>query len=293
MRSIWKFLLSFVIFVALCAAGVGWYVEYEVENGLNQAVSETEGLKLHYADCSVNILDHTVILTDVDATLPTGQHFTADEIRIHNFDQLNPLPYYATTTGSGLNIPVTTANFGDLATPMRHMGIASVKGEASLDYTYSPDTATLIVKELSVNDPELGHARLNAQVDQFDLINPRLEQFIGIRIKEATLHFSNTGLMARLVRDWAARMRTSNEETVHRITTELAGLARYADQQENRPAESVMLGLKRFLTDPGAMTLTAKPAEPVPVLYFFMGRDLMENLRLLDMKIETDSDEDV
>ena len=293
MRSIWKFLLSFVIFVALCAAGVGWYVEYEVEHGLNKAVRETEGLQLRYADCSVNILDHTVVLTNVDATMPSGQHFTADEIRINNFDQLNPLPYYATASGSGLNIPVTTANFGDLAMPMRHMGIASVKGEASLDYDYSPDTATLTVKELSINDAELGHARLIAQVDQLDLIHPRLEQLIGVRIKEATLHFANTGLMARLVRDWAARMRTSNEDTVQRITTELGGLARYAEQQENRSAENVMLGLKRFLTDPGAMTITATPAEPVPVLYFFMGRDLMENLRLLDMRIETDSDEDI
>jgi hypothetical protein len=29
------------------------------------------------------------------------------------------------------------------------------------------------------------------------------------------------------------------------------------------------------------------------VLYFFMDRDLMENLRLLDMKIETDSDDNI
>ena len=293
MRSLWKFLLSFVIFVAVCAAGVGWFIENEVEKGLHQAVNETEGLKLAYADCSVNILDHTVALTDVRATLPSGHHFTAGNIRIHTFDQLNPLPYFAMATGSGLDIPVTYANFGNMAAPMQKMGIASIKGDVSLDYEYSPDTATLNVKELSLNDADLGHARLSGQVDQFDLIHPRLEQLIGVRIKEATLTFTNASLMDHLVADWAKKMRSSKDVTVARITKELAGLAKYADSQDNPQAENVLLGLKRFLTDPGTVTVTATPKEPVPVLYFFMGRDLMENMRLLDLKVETDSDEDI
>ena len=293
MRPIWKFLISFVIFVAVCAAGVGWFIESEVEKGLQKAVAETKGLRLDYADCSVNILDHTVGLTDVHATLPSGHHFTAGKILIRAFDQLNPLPYYATFDGTGLDIPVTYANFGNWAAPMQKMGIASVKGEASLDYAYSPDTATLTVKELSFSDADLGHARLSAQIDQLDMVTPRLEQLIGVRIKAAALDFTNQGLMDRLITDWANKMGSSRDVTVARIAAELGGLADYANAQDNDQAENVMLGLKRFMTDPGTMTVTATPEAPVPVLYFFMGRDLMENLRLMDMRIETDSDDHI
>ncbi|MBG0791156.1 MAG: hypothetical protein H0S80_11750 [Desulfovibrionaceae bacterium] len=290
MRPIFKFLISFAIFVAVCAAGLGWYIEYEVEEGLERAVAETEGLRLRYADCSVDIFDRTVVLTGVEATLPSGHHFTADEIRIQSFDQLNPLPYYTNATSSGLTIPVTSANFGAWAPPMLKMGIAEVRGKAAVDYAYSPDTATLTVRELSLDDANLGRASLSGQVDQFDLINPRLEQLIGMRIKEATLHFVNAGLMDRLVHDWAARMKASEEETVNRIATELSGLAQFADSQENGPAKNVMLGLQRFVVKPETMTVTAAPVDPVPVLYFFMGRDLMENLQLLDMRINANQD---
>ncbi|BDQ34637.1 hypothetical protein [Pseudodesulfovibrio portus] len=293
MRPIWKFLISFVIFVAVCAAGVGWFIENEVEKGLNKAVAETKGLRLDYADCSVNILDHTVGLTDVRATLPSGHHFTAAKLLILAFDQLNPLPYYATATCSGLDIPVTYANFGSWAAPMQKMGISSVKGEASLDYTYSPDTATLTIKELSLHDDDLGRARLSGQIDQLDMVTPRLEQLIGVRIKAATLDFTNLSLMDHLIADWAKKMDSSTDVTVARIAAELGGLADYARAQDNAQAENVMLGLKRFVTDPGTMTVSATPEDPVPVLYFFMGRDLMENLRLLDMKIETDSDDQI
>lgn len=292
MRPIFKFLISLAIFVAVCAAGLGWFIEYEVEKGLKQAVAETEGLRLDYADCAVDIFDRTVVLTGVNATLPTGQHFTADEVRIHAFDQLNPLPYYARATGSGLRIPVTSANFGGWAPSMLKMGIAEVKGEAALDYDYSPDTATLTVKELAMDDARLGRASLSGQVDQFDLIHPRLEQLIGMRIKEATLHFANAGLMDRLVHDWAIGMHASEEETVNRLATELGGLAQYAETQDNGPAENVLLGLQKFVVKPGVMTVTATPREPVPVLYFFMGRDLMENFQLLDMKIEANQETD-
>lgn len=293
MRPVWKFLLSFIIFVAVCAAGVGWFIENEVEKGLYEAIGGTEGLRLDYADCSVNILDHTVVLTDVHATLPTGHHFTAHKLRILTFDQLNPRPYFATATGSGIDIPVTPANFGTLAAPIRELGIASIKGEVSLDYEYSPDTATLNIKEFSLDDADLGHARLSSQLDQLDLIHPRLEQLIGTRIKKASLTFTNQGLMDHLIADWAKRMHTSKDVTVARITKELAGLAKYANSQDNPQAENVLLGLKRFLGDPGTMTVTAEPTAPVPVLYFFMGRDIMENMRLLDLKIKTDSDDNV
>lgn len=293
MRPIWKFLISFAIFVVICAVGLNWFVNNEVQKGLNKAVTETEGLRLDYSDCSVSILDQYVSLTDVNATLPTGQHVTADEIRIFAYDQLNPLPHFATATATNLTIPVTRKNFGDWASPMKAMGIKTVAGNASLDYLYAPDTSTLTVKELSMDAANLGNAHLSGTVDQLDLINPRLEQLIGLRIKEATLRFENASLMDHLVADWAKKMNTSKKATVARLTAELGGLANYAGTQENIPAENVLLGLKRFLADPGIMTATATPKEPVPVLYFFMGRDIMENMRLLNLKIETDSDDNI
>ncbi|BCS89375.1 hypothetical protein [Pseudodesulfovibrio sediminis] len=293
MSNIFKFLLSFALFVIICWFGLQWFVNSEVKKELDTAVSHTTGLTLTYADLSVDILEKQVVLKDVATTLPSGVPLTADEVRIIAFDQLHEVPHFATLKARGLTIPNTPKLFGDYAQPMTALGIADFAGDTQLDYTYHPDDNVLEIKSFSFNDPKLGFMKLRGSLNNIDLDEMRAEQSVGVGIKDVRLTFTDNELMNILTADWARKMGMSRETTLDRISTELDGLARYAGKQDNQNARDVMLGLKRFLNDPGTLSVSATPKKPVPVLYFFMGRDIFDNLQLLNLKIETDSSEGI
>ena len=281
-----KFLISFVIFAALCFFGLKWYVNTEVDKELTRAVADTPGLALSYADLSVDIVNHTLILDRVDALFPSGQHVQADSVRISAFDRDNPLPHYATVSARGLTVPVTPQNFGEWAAYIRGLGIETVSGSGALDYAYDPETKILELKELSLDDPKLGEIRLTGSLDNLNLSGFSPEQSFALGIRKAVLEFTNREFMRLVSEDWARKTGVSETTTLNRIDAELDGLAAYAATQANEPARQAMLGLKRFLDDPGSLTVSANPAESVPVLYFFMGRDMFENLDLLNIHVE-------
>ncbi len=77
------------------------------------------------------------------------------------------------------------------------------------------------------------------------------------------------------------------------ICAELAAMADYAGKDDNVVAENALRGIKRFVDNPGNLTISVKPAEPVPFLFLFMGRDFYDNLRLLNVKVSTDSSDDI
>lgn len=288
MSGLKKFLLSFAFFVALCFFGLKWFVNSEVDKELSRAVAETPGLVFSYADLSVNILDHTVVLEGVDALFPSGQHIQADALSITSFDQQNAVPQYAALNARGLTIPVTPQNFGHWAAYLQGMGIASLSGNGALDYAYDPQERVLTVKTLSLDDPKLGSLRFTGTFGNLDLSGFRPEQGFALDIRRTALTFENRELMDLVLGDWAARMNVSRTTTLNNISAELDGLANYADSQQNEPAKRTILGLKQFLNAPGTVTLSADPAAPVPVLYFFMGRDLFENLSLLNTDVRSE-----
>ncbi|WP_338669272.1 hypothetical protein [Pseudodesulfovibrio methanolicus] len=287
MSGLKKFLLSFVIFAALCFFGLKWYVNTEVDKELTRAVADTPGLALSYADLSVDIIAHTVTLKGVDALFPSGQHVQADSVSIAAFDRDNPIPHYAAISAKGLSIPVTPQNFGEWAGYIKGLGIETLFGDGTLDYAYDPETKILELKDLSLDDPKLGSIKLTGSLDNLNLTGFSPEQSFALGIRKAVLTFDNREFMRLVGEDWARKTGVSESVTLDRISAELDGLAAYAETQANEPARAAMLGLKTFLSDPGSLTVSANPAESVPVLYFFMGRDLFENLDLLNIHVDT------
>lgn len=293
MNKIAKFLISFGVFVVICAVALNWFVHSEVRKELDRTVAQTPGLTLTYDNLSVDIYDHMVTLENVNVTLPSGQHFSADTLRIDDFDQRNPIPHHAHATASRLSCAVTPENFGEWTDIMLKSGIDSIVGNIELDYTYDATNGILTLETLSMDDPKLGHAMLTCAVDGIDLNDMRLEQLVGLRLDNATLRFTDRSLTKTVVRNWSAAMNMSETLTVATIQHELAGLAEHAASKENDVAEDVMLGLRRFMGDPATMTVSISPKEPFPVLYFFMGRDIFETMQLLNMKIITTSSDGI
>ena len=139
----------------------------------------------------------------------------------------------------------------------------------------------------------LGDIDISGTIDRLDLQLLRVEKIFGLRIGKASLTFVNHSLIDSLLQGSARGLNISTVDALALISAELTSMAEYAGRDENQVAENALLGLKRYLNDPGSVTITADPVEPVPVLYFFMGRDVFDNLRMMDVKVVTDSTEKI
>lgn len=293
MNRVLKFFLSFLLFVALCYVGLVWYVDREVGKGIDQAVLDTPGMYLSYNDLSVSITNHSVTLTDVETTLPDGSHIKADTVVITRFDQMNPIPYYIQAKATGAVMDVTFTNFGTWAAPLNAAGVKQIKGDVELDYSYDAKAEELTINKLDINAPELGDLSLTGSINHLDLSAPRVEELLGLHMKDMTLSYDDHSLVTALVDNMAREMGTSTPAARERITAELDAMAEYAGTSGNEVAEDALLGLKRFMSKPGSITISAKPEESVPYLYLFMGRDMYDNLRLLNVTVTTDAGDSI
>ncbi|WP_419785646.1 hypothetical protein [Pseudodesulfovibrio sp.] len=288
MRALKKFLLSFVVFLVVCGLGLKWYVNYEVNRELRRAVAEVDGLALQWDGLSVSILHPAVTLEGVAGVLPTGDSFTADQIRVTSFDQRNTIPHYATAEAIGVRM--------DQAPGLHHWwpGLAKpVEGQEnpcnlSLDYTYDPGNKKLMIKKASMESSELGRIELACTLTGLDLADPRPEQIVGLRIAGAKVRFIEGALVESMLRDTACALNSDTEQVRCQICDELTALADYADGNQNPEAADALRGFEQFVRKPRVVTITARPDEPVPVPYFFMGRDLCDNIRLLNLSVTTE-----
>ena len=292
MSAIKKFLLSFVIFAAVCALGLKWYVNYEVGRELDQAVADVDGLELRYDDLSVSIFDPSVTLAGVTGRLPTGERFTADSVRVTAFDQRNPVPHYATVEAKSVRLLEAPTMAGWW--PGRPaLSEESAPLDLALDYRYDQASQRLEIKTARLDCPEVGSLDFNGTFSGLDLAEPSVERLIGLRIAKADLRFTEGCLLGSFLRDSARVLGTSAEDFRARLCAELSAMADYAAGQDNPVAEDALRGIRRFVADPGTVTIQARPGEPVPVPYFFMGRDMYDNLRLLGVSVTTDSSDDI
>ncbi|MFH1912986.1 MAG: hypothetical protein ABIK45_01755 [Pseudomonadota bacterium] len=288
MSGLSKFFISLAVFAVICAAGLYWFVNHEVARAFNQAVSDVPGLIVSYDDISVRFTDQSVVLEKVEAALPGGQRVSADEVRFSSFDQKNPVPHFAAAQVRGLLVHVTPANFGSWAAPLLSMGVAEVRGDLAVDYAYAPESQALTVRTLSLSAPDLGEVSLTGTVDRLDLNQPRVEKLLGLRLVNANLIYEDHAVMALTLHSTARLLGISMAEARERFLAELASMARFAAREGNTVAEGALLGLAEFVAEPGRVAVSVRPAEPMPVLYFFMGRDVYENLHLLNVTVTTD-----
>jgi hypothetical protein len=292
MSALRKFLFSFVIFAAVCALGLKWYVNYEVGRELNRAVADVEGLELSYDDLSVSIFDPSVTLAGVAGRLPSGERFTAGSVRVTSFDQRNPVPHYATVEARGVRL-LEAPSVAGWWPGCPSLSVDGPPLDLALDYRYDPASNKLEVKTARLDCPEVGSLDFNGTFSGLDLAEPRVERLIGLRIAKADLRFTEGSLLGSFLKDSARALGTSVDDFRARLCAELSAMADYAATQENPVAEDALRGIRRFVAEPGTVTIQARPGEPVPVPYFFMGRDMYDNLRLLGVSVTTDSSDNI
>ncbi|QJB56411.1 hypothetical protein [Pseudodesulfovibrio sp. zrk46] len=285
MPRLGKFVFSFVLFVIVCYGGLVWFVNHEVEKGFNEAVAGVDGLKVAYDDIWVSITDQTVTLTAVDATLPDGQQMAAKEIVVHAFDERNPVPHFIRAQVKGMQYAPTQMG-GALALGSAMFGLERLNGDMYVDYRYDTNANSLTLNNFSFDDQKIGKLELSGTMTDLDLDQFRMEKLVGLRIANAELTFMNRSFFSTFMQRAAETMRIPEAQATEELISELNKQAQMAGNSDNKVAENALLGLKDFVADPGSIVISATPAEPVPYLYLFMGRDVYENMRLMNLTVK-------
>lgn len=289
MNRVAKFFLSLIIFAAVCYGGLVWFVNHEVAKGIDQAVAETPGLTLTYTDLSVDIFDHTVTLDDVEATWPGGQSFLAEEVAILKFDQKNEVPHFIQAEAHGAVISATRANLGEYADMLRLIDVTALHGDLAFDYEFNPANKALTFNALTINDRTLGDLTLSGVLNNIDITDVRPEQTVGLKLGAADLTFTDRQLVERVLAVIGKSVGMDVNATRIQFGEEIRGMADYAEKIGNVQAAATFRALRSFVREPGTLTVSARPEEPAPLLYLFMGRDIYDNLRLLNLSVKASS----
>lgn len=281
-----KFLVAFILFVVLFYAGMQWYVHDTVEKGLQETVEKVPDMELNYSRLDVNFTTYEVTLTEVDLR-KGAERFFADKLVFADFDQGHEVPHAMSVRANGVVLPVDVPHLGPLASLFKELGMVELRGDCTLEYAFDPDKKALRLRDFRFRSPELGEFTFRGGFGGVDIDAFRAESLVGLQIMDMDISFADSGLMNRILDAYAMHRNMGREDARAFVSSEVGSLAAAAKVQENEQAMRAFLNLGEFVKDPGTLVIKATPEEPVPWLYFFMGRDVFESIRLLDLLVES------
>lgn len=280
-----KFLVAFILFMVLFYVGMQWFVHDQVEKGVKEAVLRIPGLELNYSRLAVDASRAQVTLTEVDLKRGNERIF-ADKVVISDFDQNHEIPHTMNILAEGIVLPADSSHIGAFASLFKELGMVELHGNCQLAYSFDAEKAVLDVNHFQFQSPELGELVFKGGFGNIDLDEFREEKLVGLRIVGLDLTFTDSGLMNRVLDAYATHRNMAGEQARTFLSTEVSTLAVAARAADNARAEKAFRALGAFVEKPETIVIRATPEEPVPWLYFFMGRDVFESINLLELTVE-------
>lgn len=280
-----KILVGFVLFMVLAYGGLQWFVHDQVDKGIHEAVARIPGMDVKYSRLDVRIFDQTVTLTEVELSQGAKRIF-ADKVEFFDFDEKHSMPHHMRMAVQGLVMPADFTHLGALAPLLEALGVLELRGDGALDYAYSPTDKVLLVNDFRFDDKELGNLELSIDLSNVDLDDYRMEKLVGLHIGAGSLRFVDAGLVERIFETYARSRNMSREMAREVMVGELETLAAQARAEDMEQAAQAYAGLAGFLVEPEGILVRTDPEQPVPWMYFFMGRNGAESINLLNLTVE-------
>ena len=174
---------------------------------------------------------------------------------------------------------------GDLGYGQLDISAALRLAWTEADRAIAVDKAELAIAELGRIDLR---ARLTGVPPSLFLHPETAEEVIAdIRLAEATATFHDASIVERLTRKLARDEKTKPERIRRRLGREIAAL--FADVRDPARRRRMVEEAGRFLAAPKAITLEARPRQPVPVLEVVSGTDAPADLiERLDVRMRAE-----
>ncbi len=204
-----------------------------------------------------------------------GPPLHVDRLLIRGLDLAHAIPHRLDLRAEGLRLDLSEGGLGLAGDELRARGTPRLSASLDLVYDYAPEDKVLSVRTLALDAPGYGRARLTVSLSNVDLDKGSLWRNFTSALKGGELSLAPEG-------------RTAPAEPGRLTREALAEIDRHLAQAEkdgNPRAQAALAALRRFAAAPGLLSVTAQPKEPVPFLYFFMGRNLPDILSLLRVEV--------
>ncbi|SCM75163.1 exported hypothetical protein [uncultured Pleomorphomonas sp.] len=188
-------------------------------------------------------------------------------------DYADDVPHAIDLSVEGIDVdPAAVDTSGQFASQLKAMGYDKLTlgfyGSGSLDEA----TGDLVVNEITVDGTDLGTVTLAGTfgglttdvVKELKQPNPPQDALGKVTLKEASVFYGDASLAGRLIAQQAKQM---GQEPVTFIGQITGALPLLLSTIGNQPFQDKLAdGLTTFLKDPKNLTITAKPATPVPLM---------------------------
>ena len=204
-----------------------------------------------------------------------GPPVHVDRLLVRGLDLDHPIPHRLDLRAEGVRLDLSGGALGLLGDELRARGTERLSGSLDFVYAYAPEDRVLSIKALALDAPGHGRARLTLSLGNVDLDKGNLWRNFTASLRGGELS------LAPEDRPSQAQPGRWTREAQAEIDRHLA----QAEKDGNAKAQEALSALRRFVAAPGLLSVTARPKEPVPFLYFFMGRNLPDILRLLRVEV--------
>ncbi|NDV22462.1 hypothetical protein [Desulfovibrio sp. JC022] len=283
------FLKSILVLALLAAVAAGGYFKLEEFSAakVREAVDRHADLvRVDFERALINPFDKSLHVWNMDCRFATGAGCTVRKLEVESFDRDHSLPRFFRGRVQGVSVPVEFVNLGTLARDFRKMGYEKLDFDLFADYSYEDETKRLSVKSINFDGADLCRVSAGFSLGDVNLQGAGISGFIGTSMLDGSLVWQDLSFTEKVVALSAASEGVGAEVYREKMLESLQLEMQEARSLGNGYAENFYAELMKFLEKPGRLVVRADPAEPVPLIYMFMGRSFEELLDLYGITVE-------
>lgn len=286
----WKFFLKLILTLALLiTVAIGGYLKLEEFSAakVREAVDRHEALvRVDFERALINPFDRSLHVWGLDLHFATGAGCTVRKLEVESFDHEHRVPRFFRGRVQGVSVPVEFINLGTLARDFRKMGYEKLDFDLFADYSYEDETKRLSVKSINFDGENLCRISAGFSLGDVSLQGPGIGGFIGTSVLDGSLVWQDMTLTEKIISFLAESIGLTPDVYRERLLESMQLETQEARSLGNGYAENFYAELSKFLEEPGRLVVRVEPAEPVPLLYLFMGRSFEDLLDLYGITVE-------
>ncbi|WP_031484828.1 hypothetical protein [Maridesulfovibrio frigidus] len=279
-----SFLRWLVVFVSviIIAGVVGYFVlqDYSQQKVKEFTEKYSNAVEISFDRALVNPLNQNIMVWNVQLDFAVGGTCSAEFVVIKRFDDKHAIPHYFEGDVKGINVPVDFMNLGTLSRDFGKMGYNNLRFDLSADYIYEEAAKLISVRKLDFDGKDICKLNVGFNLSDVKLDSPGLSGLIGVKVLNGDFVLHDNSLISRMIEFSAFSAKMTSETYLEGVLENLQLKMQESRSLGNGHAEDFYGELIEFIANPDNIQVKVDPADPVSLLYLFMGNSFEELLSL-------------
>ncbi|WP_320006415.1 hypothetical protein [Maridesulfovibrio sp.] len=283
------FVKLFLVLALLIGVAAGGYFILEKFSAakVHEALARHDDLlQINFDRALINPFDQSLHVWGLDCCFTTGARCTVRKLEVESLDRSHNPPRFFRGRVQGVSVPVEFINLGTLARDFKKMGYENLDFDLFADYSYEDEIKRLSVRSVAFDGKGLCRVSAEFSLGDMSFRGPGIGGFIGTSMLEGKAVWEDLSLVQKVMNLSAQSEGLEISAYRNRVLESMQLEMQQARSLGNGYAENFYAELLKFIEHPETLVVRVEPAEPVPLLYMFMGRSFEELLDLYGITVE-------